>query len=377
MAESIKPSEISVIVQGAISDSETKKCLQNIRKHLPGAEIILSTWEGCDVTGLDYDVLILNKDPGAVIFTDSPDDLKVFNNLNRQLLSTQEGLKKVKRKYAMKLRSDLILTSNKFLKYFDQYQARNEKFKVFERKIIVPVLYSRKFVVNHLNKEKCYIPFHVSDWFFFGLTEDLKKYFMDTKMVNEPEYSNYFKDHPENADKRFHTVSYYQYPPEQYFMLSCMQRNFADITMNDLTDVTSLNICQSEIAMVNNFIVLEHNQHGIYLNKYPISKKEKAAGFYDAYGLYFNSLYEADYKKHCDSKFKLNINDVIQSKLGIVALGYKLRSHFHNISDSRISLKNKFDESLSVIFYLIRIALASCKNICNIFSADVIDCLKK
>lgn len=57
--------DISVIVQGAINKNETIKCLQSIRHYLPGAEIILSTWEGSNITDLDYDNLILSKDPGA------------------------------------------------------------------------------------------------------------------------------------------------------------------------------------------------------------------------------------------------------------------------------------------------------------------------
>lgn len=62
----IKPKDISVVVQGAINKEITPRCLQSIRTLLPNAEIILSTWEGSDVDGLDYDKLVLNKDPGAV-----------------------------------------------------------------------------------------------------------------------------------------------------------------------------------------------------------------------------------------------------------------------------------------------------------------------
>ena len=45
--------DISVIVQGAINKNETIKCLQSIRQYLPGAEIILSTWEGSNITDLE------------------------------------------------------------------------------------------------------------------------------------------------------------------------------------------------------------------------------------------------------------------------------------------------------------------------------------
>ena len=60
----IDTNDISVVVQGAIDQINTPKCLRSIRKRLPGAEIILSTWEGSPIDGLDYDKLVLNKDPG-------------------------------------------------------------------------------------------------------------------------------------------------------------------------------------------------------------------------------------------------------------------------------------------------------------------------
>ena len=63
----INSNEISVIVQGAIDKTETPKCLKSIRKYLPDAEIILSTWEGSDLNGLDYDVLVINQLPSAPI----------------------------------------------------------------------------------------------------------------------------------------------------------------------------------------------------------------------------------------------------------------------------------------------------------------------
>lgn len=110
----IKSKDISVVVQGAINPTETPKTLKSIREYLPDAQIILSTWEGADVNGLDYDILIENKDPGTVLLI-SRKNKKIYNNVNRQLLSIQEGLKKVERKYTLKFRSDLILENANFL----------------------------------------------------------------------------------------------------------------------------------------------------------------------------------------------------------------------------------------------------------------------
>ena len=89
----IDSKDISVIVQGSINKKETVKCLKSIKKILPKAEIILSTWEESDVTNLDnlYNILLLNKDPGASYYYKTETEIK-YNNLNRQIVSKQQEL---------------------------------------------------------------------------------------------------------------------------------------------------------------------------------------------------------------------------------------------------------------------------------------------
>jgi len=357
----INPKDISIIVQGKINKAEIKKCLKSIRKHLKGAEIILSTWEGSDLSGLDYDVLVESKDPGATIFT--TDGNQSYNNLNRQLLSTQEGLKKANREYILKLRSDLILTNNSFLNYFDKYQERCDEYKLFERKIIIPTLYSRKFVIKYKTQEALYMPFHPSDFFLFGLNEDIKKYFMDTKLVEEPAYSNYFKGNPELDDKRIYKNAWFQYPPEQYFAISCFNRHFPDIKMKDYSDINFRNVRQSEIAMVNNFIVLEYAQHGIYMNKYKFSKKESQVGFYDASGLYFQSMYLVDYKKHCDPSLKIPFKYWYQELLGIEEFVHRLNKHVLRLYDPEEPMIARIEQLISIPYSSIKIASSAIRNI--------------
>ena len=65
MEDKITSRDISVVVQGPIHKTRTKKCLQSIRKNLPAAEIILSTWQNSSVNGMDFDILVANEDPGA------------------------------------------------------------------------------------------------------------------------------------------------------------------------------------------------------------------------------------------------------------------------------------------------------------------------
>lgn len=76
---------ISGPIIGTMQDKSlfTREACASARTMLPNAEIILSTWENEDVSGLDYDVLVCNKDPGAN-----------EGNVNRQICSRMGGVKK-------------------------------------------------------------------------------------------------------------------------------------------------------------------------------------------------------------------------------------------------------------------------------------------
>ena len=66
--------DITFIIQGKICNKDkyhresTKHALKTIRKNFKKSQIILSTWEGEDVSGLEYDKVIFNKDPGALSY---------------------------------------------------------------------------------------------------------------------------------------------------------------------------------------------------------------------------------------------------------------------------------------------------------------------
>ena len=101
-------SDFSVIIQGPILGKReepkeaqlTMQCIESVRRVLPGSEIIISTWDGTDVSHLDYDKVVFSQDPGAITYNDY--ELKhVFNNNNRQIVSTKNGLNSATKLYSM------------------------------------------------------------------------------------------------------------------------------------------------------------------------------------------------------------------------------------------------------------------------------------
>lgn len=173
----IDDSDITFVVQGPVQQTPgreqiegiTQRCLASIRQLFPSSTIILSTWENQPIEGLDYDVLVESVDPGSnKVFNDGTP--LVLNN-NRQLKSSNAGLAAVSSRYAVKLRSDNLLSGRAFVdtycKYYDLPRAA--KFQYFKQRIITS---SAFFIGSHYGKT---VHFHKSDLFDFGLTEDLLK----------------------------------------------------------------------------------------------------------------------------------------------------------------------------------------------------------
>jgi hypothetical protein len=210
--------QISVVVQGPICGSDdqplqervTYKTLKSVREILPDAELILSTWNGSNVAGLDYDVLLQSEPPPAWKRADG-----WINNVNRQIVSTLAGLNRATRPLAMKLRSDCELHGSGFLDLFDRYSSKERPTKVFKQRLVTCSLFSRR--------PQDLLLFHVSDLFHFGRLDDMKCLW-DIPMA------------PENETSDWHTASghrpwfslwpgiFVRYTPEQYIWVSCLQK---------------------------------------------------------------------------------------------------------------------------------------------------------
>jgi hypothetical protein len=214
----IQSRDISVVVQGPIHHQEslTKRVLESVRKHLPDAELILSTWKGSDVSGLDCDILLLNDDPGTVEGVPPS-----HSNLNRQIVSTRNGLQKATRHYAMKLRTDTLLIGTGFLDAFDRHPERRDDFKAFEHKIVI------RTIPNPL-RSIC-SGFYTSDVFQFGLKTDLLLLWD----IPLPTYLNL--------------------PSEEYIWTTCLRKTVQDIDYHKLP--LRKRLLLTEISLFNNFIL--------------------------------------------------------------------------------------------------------------------------
>ena len=255
--------DITVVVQGTTLENKDinpskdfiYKCILSIKKWLPKAKIILSTWENektnLDLDKLDAQEIIFNKDPG---FKPRGEDINgKQNNINRQIVSTLSGLKKIKTKYALKFRTDFIFINNSFLNYFDLLKKYNSDYKVVNKRILVCMFGSRKPIAKHFN-----LPFHIADFTTFGLTEDLINLY-DIPLVTNEEF-DYFLINRE-IERGTHAVN--RYNAEQSIIVNFLRKNNKTIDIEYCTQVNDNIINQSNNYLINNFYPICFSKYGI------------------------------------------------------------------------------------------------------------------
>ncbi len=199
----MRNSDITVVFQGAFKPYTTKgkeSFLQNvqaIRKVLPGAKIIVSTWEGAEIPrGLGAVKIVCSNDPGSLAPLKLIDNKA--NNVNRQIISTRAGMAAVETPFAIKLRTDCYLEHAGFLDYYAEQSRRDRG----HRRIVV----SSFFTLDPSLFER--IPYHVSDWFQFGPTELLQSYWSAPLMSAEDARFYESNPHPDDStlfERRFRT----------------------------------------------------------------------------------------------------------------------------------------------------------------------------
>lgn len=280
--------DISVVVQGPVLGAGlTRNCLESVRHHLPGAQVILSTWRGTDTAGLSYDLLVESDDPGGV-----PCHRRLPNlyNLNRQILSTREGLKRADRPYAVKLRSDLLLVHSGFLDYWRRYPRRDPELRLFKERLVNCTIFAQ----NPRRHQPT--PFHPGDWFFFGLREDLLALW-DIPLAPEPETSRWFADRG-RPEPDIYPHLLHRYFPEQYLWL-CLLRKQGAVTLEHQWDLTGQNLEQTERSFANNLIFLEPQRIGIRSLKHGIRLDDWAA-------VYSHGEWQRLYRRYCDPAFQVS-----------------------------------------------------------------------
>lgn len=264
----IESKDISVVIQGPIAweideirgVGLTIAAAQQIRKLMPNAEIILSTWAGQKFDAVEYDILVLSEDP------DAQGDWPSYtpNNVNRQIVSTVAGLKKVTREYTLKIRTDTVLETTYFLKSFDRTKPlRSSAQNVFSRPILTNNFSSRctSSILKRLPDHP--LPFHPSDHVSFGHTHDMM--FLWDIPLQTQEDALYFMDRSHPNRFRLHELS--RLTPEQYIFTSALRKKVS-FNLDHYADMRSEVIALSYFYMTTHISSLPDRVFAIHFPKY-------------------------------------------------------------------------------------------------------------
>lgn len=256
----IDSKDISVVIQGPIVKEKynnedltwTQKCIQQVRKLLPESQIILSTWEGEDDANLPAVDKVIKIEMIKAVYYD--EFLGIYDNTNRQILTTLAGLNESEGLFALKIRTDTILSSVDFLSYFDKYKSRDREYSVFESRIVASSVYAKKYAGSgEFTTKQLFQP---SDIILFGYASDLKNLY-DIPLNTESD-SHFFRNFNKPCfDAYTHMLS--RYTPEQHIFVSCLRKNNKDIYWPHRLYITKSLESESEKYICDNYIFVDQS----------------------------------------------------------------------------------------------------------------------
>lgn len=274
----ISDEEITVIYQGSVNifglgtgKSDSSDFLYNVRRTrdvLPNAKIILSTWLHTKfpdnyntIEKLGVDDIVYSEDPGAlpnIKFDNLP-----ANNANRQLISTLTGLKSVKTRFAIKLRTDSFLTNQGFMKAYMQFKEQIEEKQIngFEYSPIVVCCY---FTIDPNVYE--HMAFHMSDWVHFGETKTLLKYW-DVPFFDYQDATFYERNLHQKSSNFFDRQFRTRIAVEQYLTIE-FAKKFSFTTPTFHNQISCKILSEFDRFLAQHMIVLDLDQFGVDLPKY-------------------------------------------------------------------------------------------------------------
>jgi hypothetical protein len=254
---SIKTSDISIVIQGPIDWTFDKKSLEALtltatrraREIFRDAEIIVSTWEGERYDGLVYDKIVFSPLPSVQGSWPS----FTSNNVNRQIVGTKAGLNLVTRPYCLKIRSDMILEGDTFVRIFEERcgnRLSGEK-DVFEYPLVCNNFSSRNSASILERIPDHPLPFHPSDHLQFGRSDDVR-FLWDIELQSDEEGWHFLeRAHPNRW--RLHELS--RLAPEQFIFLSAIRKKFS-VDVHNYADIRDEVIALSDYYMGTHFVFI-------------------------------------------------------------------------------------------------------------------------
>lgn len=207
------------------------------------------------VTVCDRLVLSPGATPLPPIKTDSG-----INNCNLQIAAARAGLAHVSGAYTLRVRSDFVFADRSFLAYYaETHRQPRGRAAVLKQRVLI----SEFFTLNPYTLER--MPLHVSDWFHFGLTEDVRALW-DVPAMSFAD-AVYYKTVPHapgsNVPERRFLV---RLAVEQHIAKEALARHFPDLRLDYHNDLRSRDLTMR--ILLDNFVICDTARCRVLLDKY-------------------------------------------------------------------------------------------------------------
>ncbi|MBB3957634.1 WavE lipopolysaccharide synthesis family protein [Novosphingobium sediminicola] len=282
---------LSIVLQGGVSAAnivQTANYCRHWRDLFPQAEIILSissldiidgtradgnpaglvlnapaTESGLARTALGVIKTICDKVvqadgglPLPPIKTDSPG----LNNVNLQIVAAQAGLAVASGTHVLRTRSDLIFTNKNFIdQWAEGNLLPNGEARVLQQRVLISYLYT----LNPYTYER--MPFHYSDWFHFGLIEDVRALW-NVPLATFADATHYkthdCADYSNHQERRMIT----RLAVEQHISYHALLNFFPHLILNFHNDLRDVDL--SVDILFDNFVICDLVKASCIFDKY-------------------------------------------------------------------------------------------------------------
>lgn len=258
----IENSNITIVLQGGLDVGwDLRYSARHQREILPGVKIILATQRTAAKAfdgKADFDEIVLTDDPGTlppVKMVGGP------HNVNRQIASAKAGLAAVETPYAIKMRTDAYLTSARAAELWHRWgTAKRGSRAIGSGRILIVNL----FTLNPRFDER--LAYHLSDWFQFGCTEDLRAFWSGPEMdfgTNVWYEGRPYADHSLPREREFRS----KYATEQWLTLGYLYKN-KPYPIRYHNDISAEILKEFEEHLADNFIVAHPSDIGLEMPKH-------------------------------------------------------------------------------------------------------------
>lgn len=218
--------DLCILIQG-----EYTEITESVMRHFKaqdshGALFVLSTWKA-NQSDVDFESLPANC---KVIFSDDPGGppAKYFSgsrcaplNIERQRVSTLNGIKESNQGYIAKIRSDSLFS------IWDLFVTLGS----CEINLSEQIVCLRYGTINPVGPWP--LPFHVGDWFYFGERKRVEALF--SKSMNETENARYYLYQKKERSIKTEHQNFSRYTPETYFALCMLNEMYSPKIFKDFS----------------------------------------------------------------------------------------------------------------------------------------------